>query len=200
MPLATAVFLFLGVLPLVNALFDTLSYAVTFALSQRGRRGLAPVWAFFDAVIAVLLFLALGATLVAVVSGMGRIAGVPFADLETMLTQEFDWGTYWWLYAMLFSTAVPTLAHMSLAVLSLQTLLPLTWRSRLCVLIDRAHGGAPIDGLVATLLIGLLFAAGIVLPLVAFWLLGWLLWNHGVGEFLLWYQDRLVTVFTWVAR
>jgi hypothetical protein len=194
----TAAFLFLGVLPLVNALFDTLSYGITIALTQRGRRGLALPWAIVDGVVALMLFLALGATLVVVAAGMERIAGVPFVDLGTLLTQDFDLGTYWWLYAMLFSTAVPTLFHLVIAALSLQTVLPRGLRSRLCAVIERAHAGAAVDGVVATLLIGLLFATGIALPLGLLWLLGWAFWSHGLGHFLYWYQDLLVGLYVWI--
>lgn len=195
LPVTTAIFLFVGVLPLINAVFDTVSYGVTLALTERGRRGGVLIWAGVDFLVALVLFLLLGASLVLVVTGMQVLAGVPFADLPTLLTHKIDLERYWWLYAMLFSTAVPTLLHLFVASWSLQAVLPMSWRHRMCDVIDRAHEGAALDGCVATFVVGAFFAAGLILPILSIYVVGLVFWSHVIGPFLLGYQAMLVDLF-----
>ena len=130
---------------------------------------------------------------------MQAIAGIPFADLPTLLTHKIDLERYWWLYAMLFSTAVPTVLHLGLACLSLQALLPLAWRERICGLITRAQEGVALDGFLATLVVGSYVAAAIAVPLLTLWGLGIVLWSWALGPFLIAYQSILVDLFLWIA-
>ncbi|WP_184600946.1 hypothetical protein [Sulfitobacter noctilucicola] len=194
-PLAATVLLFLGILPVLNALFDTVSYGVTLALAERGRNDWALLWGLADAAVAMTLFLALGAVLVVVISGMEALSGVPFADLNTLLTQRIGASEYWWLYAMLFSTALPTVLHLCLACLSLQALLPLRWRNGLCGLIRRAHEGVALDGVAATFLLGSFFTLGLAVPLLLIYWIGVVFWSSLVGPFLYGYQSLLFNLY-----
>jgi hypothetical protein len=125
-----AVFLFLAVLPLLNALVDTLSYAVTLTFLRRGLRARLPLlWGLADLLVACVLFLALGATLVAAVHGLNGLAGVPLVDLGALFAGVYTapWD-YFWLIAMLFSTILPTVLHFLVSLLGLQGLWPRAWR------------------------------------------------------------------------
>ena len=80
-----SLFLFLAVLPLINALFDVVSYAVTLSLVRRGLRAALPfLWGLADLAFACVLLLGLGAVLVAVIHGLNTLAGVPFLDLPAL--------------------------------------------------------------------------------------------------------------------
>ena len=123
---ARTVLVFLAVLPLLNAIFDTLSYAVTLTLMRRGLRSPAPwLWGLLDLALACLLFLALGSTLVVVIHGLNLLAGVPLIDLPALFAGIHESpGDYVWLYLMLFSTILPTVLHAGLSLLGVQGLWP----------------------------------------------------------------------------
>jgi hypothetical protein len=135
------VIVFLAVLPLLNALFDVLSYAVTLTLMRRGLRARQPLlYGLADLLVAGLLFLALGATLTAVIAGLNRLAGTPLLDLGSLFAGiHTSPGDYWWLYAMVFSTLLPTLLHGALSLLGAQALAPLRLRRP----VARLVAGAP---------------------------------------------------------
>ncbi|RDC71769.1 hypothetical protein DLJ49_12980 [Rhodovulum sp. 12E13] len=121
-----SIFLFLGVLPLLNALFDTLSYAVTLTFLRRGLRARLPLlWGVADLAVACVLFLALGATLVAVMHWLNLLAGTPLLDLGALFAGVYmaPWD-YVWLYLMLFSTILPTALHFAVSLLGVQGLWP----------------------------------------------------------------------------
>ena len=189
--------IFLAVLPLINALFDTISYAVTLVLTQRGlrMRWLAVALGLLDFVLAGALFLGLGMTLVLVIDGMNRLAGVTFLDVTGLLNEIADWREYWWLYAMVFSTMLPTAVHFALASFSLQAVVPRGWRQRLWVMIERRKEDLAA-GVLAPVLLGSLWLAVLCAPFAVCigigwvfgnwleWLgktyLGWLFWADGV--------------------
>jgi len=189
-------FLFLAVLPWVNAIFDTVSYWVTLALMQSGLRGGAFMWALADAVVAGLLFLALGAALVAVTSAMEAVSGLDFIDLGGLLAQAGDVGQYWWLYAMLFSTALPTFLHFCVACFSLSAFVKEGWRNWLIHEINEAAEGDVGSAVIAAFGVGMLWAASLLLPLgliggAVYVLRDWVL--VGLGA----YRDWLLSVAVW---
>jgi hypothetical protein len=193
-----SLFLFLAVLPLTNALFDALSYGVTLVLTQLGLRGRAFLCAITDVAAALLLFLLLGAALVVIVAGMHQGAGVAFVDLGGLLAQAGDWRTYWWLYAMLFSTAVPTLIHLAIASFSLQALMPLSARNWICKEIREARDGDTVSGLIATLSLGSLWFLSLALPLALLSGVIWAAWMYGLESAALFYRDWLLSVAIWM--
>ena len=117
-----SIFLFLGLLPLVNAITDYASYAVTIWLVGLGLK--TPGWAFVmglvDVAVALLIFALLGVLLVLVVAGANALASEPLFPLAPLFAglRQDPWA-YIWVYAMLFSTLLPTLAHLVLAVFSM---------------------------------------------------------------------------------
>lgn len=181
------VYLFLGLFPLLNGVFDFLSYGVTLGLWRAGLRrgGIAPwVLGFADIVAALLLFTALGAALILSVAVMNRLAGVDILPLEPIFTDlrskpvtDQPWlasaqAQYMWLYAMLFSTLVPTLIHAGLSCLSLAQWAPAGLRRRYVGWIDR-RDESPWAEIGVTVGLGLTWFMSFMLPLVG---LGGLLW------------------------
>jgi hypothetical protein len=78
-----------------------------------------------DLAVAGVLFLALGATLVAAVHGLNGLAGVPLLDLGALFAGVYTApGDYVWLYLMLFSTILPTALHFLVSLLGVQGLWP----------------------------------------------------------------------------
>jgi hypothetical protein len=190
-----SLFLFLAVLPLINALFDTLSYAVTLTLLRRGLRSRLPLlWGLLDLALACLLFLALGATLIVVIHGLNTLAGVPLADLPALLAAIHERpGDYLWLYAMLFSTIVPTAAHGLLSLLGVQGLWPRAWRRPVATWVEGATASA-----MAYLRAGLALGVIWTLPLLALGGFLWLLWALG-GDAVTWALRRYFDLLLWLA-
>ena len=108
-----AIFLFFMVLPLLNALFDVVSYAITIALVRLGLRAErfpGVLFGLADLVVAALLFFVLGLTIVLVVAGLNGLASSPIVDLARMLdlVAEGPSGQTAWVYVMVCSTLLPT--------------------------------------------------------------------------------------------
>ncbi|TCO72418.1 hypothetical protein [Rhodovulum euryhalinum] len=190
-----SLFLFLAVFPLINALFDVLSYAVTLSLLRRGlRSGLPFLWGLLDLAIACVLFLALGVTLVAAIDGLNRLAGVPLLDLGALFAGIRETpGAHVWLYLMLFSTIVPTALHFLVSLLGLQGVWPRALRRPVAVLIDRAPD-SPLEAVRAALALGLIWAIPLILLGAALWGL-WALGGGMVSTALARYFDVLL----WIA-
>jgi len=189
-------FLFLGVFPLINALFDTVSYAATLSLIRRGLRSRVPwLWGLLDLVFACGLFLVLGATLVAVIHGLNLLAGVPLLDFGALFAGVYETpGQYVWLYLMLFSTILPTALHGLLSLLGVQGIWPRGPRRRVADWIDRVEE-SPMHAVRAGLALSLIWTV----PLLIFGGIAWGLWQFGGGAvetFLGWYFQQLL----WIAQ
>jgi hypothetical protein len=114
--------LFLGLLTLLNAPFDWASLGLTRALLRRGLElgglwpyGLALVDAAFAAVIIAALALAmvLGVQLFDALAVRGGGASVlPLEPLLTGIAAHPTAPEYWWLYALLLSTMIPSLVNL----------------------------------------------------------------------------------------
>jgi hypothetical protein len=117
-----AMFLFFGLLPIVNALTDYASYAVTIWLVQQGLKttGWAFLMSLLDIIAALLLLTLLGVLLILVIAWANALAGVPLFPLAPLFAGlRQDPVAYLWVYAMLFSTLVPTLVHLVVGVFSM---------------------------------------------------------------------------------
>jgi hypothetical protein len=148
----------LGLLPLLNAVFDYLSYGFTLTLIKYGAAQ-RNVWSFavagIDAVLAYVLLVGLGCAIVltvALINALGQspmldIAAV-FADLRNPETR----GGYAWLYLSLFSTLVPTGLHLLIGIFSITTWLPMkakVWIADLIGREDTGSGGSILGGILA---------------------------------------------------
>jgi hypothetical protein len=188
-------FLFLGVLPLINALFDVISYAVTLSFIQRGRESRLPwLYGLADLGVALVLFLALGVAMVAVIAGLNGLAGTDILDLGGLLRDVRDQpGSYWWLYGIAFSTILPTALHAGLALLGVQGLWPKGVRRVVAGWIGNA-ADSQIDATRGAFALGLLWAVP-VWVIVAF---GWATW-HWAGTLATALAGKYLTVLERVA-
>ncbi|MEQ8602281.1 MAG: hypothetical protein RIB45_03100 [Marivibrio sp.] len=143
-----------------------------------------------------MLFLALGAALTATIAGLNGLAGVPILDLGVLFAGlHSDPHAYWWLYAMVFSTIVPTAVHGGLSLLGAQALAPLWARrpaARLLTDGDRAW-----KAVAAPLAVGAMWAG----PFLSAALILWGLWTIGAdalaaaGGF---YLQTLTDLAVWI--
>jgi hypothetical protein len=126
--------LFLGLLTLTNAPFDWAALGLTRALLRRGLE-LGGWWpyalALVDACLAALIIAALALTMVVGVQAFDALAvhggGKPVLPLDPLFTGMAANPTapeYWWLYALLLSTMIPSLVNLVIGGTSLVRGLP----------------------------------------------------------------------------
>lgn len=93
--------LFMVVLPLVSAVYDYLSFGLTrrrIRLGRRRRSACTILYGAGDLFAAGIFFVALGFTLIAVITLMNSVAATPLVDLEaTLIDIRVNRGRYWWL-------------------------------------------------------------------------------------------------------
>jgi hypothetical protein len=118
---AVFVMLTFCLLPLVNAVFDFASVGLTRYLLRLGLEQKRAAWrAVLDGLGGIAIFFALGCTLIAFVTFVVPADGVPLVDLTQLFADmRRAPGDYIWLMVTLFSTLIPTLLHLSVAVLTL---------------------------------------------------------------------------------
>jgi len=76
-----------------------------------------------DTVAGLLIFLGLGCTIIAFVHVVRPQDGVPLLDLPSLFDDlQVNPGNYWWLFFMMFSTVLPTMLHLSIALIAVFTL------------------------------------------------------------------------------
>jgi hypothetical protein len=126
--------LFLGLLTLLNAPFDWASLGLTRALLRRGLE-LGGWWpyalALVDAGLAALIIAALALTMVVGVQAFDALAvhggGKPVLPLDALfngIAAHPSAPEYWWLYALLLSTMIPSLVNLVIGGTSLVRGLP----------------------------------------------------------------------------
>ncbi|MGK8235197.1 hypothetical protein ACLGGT_13650 [Roseovarius sp. MS2] len=190
-----AIFLFLGMLPIFNALFDVVSYALTLSLIRFGLRSSRPwLWGLVDLSLAGFLFLALGTSLVAIIHGLNQLASVPLIDLQALFGSIYERpAEYIWLYLMLFSTILPTGLHAVISLISLQGIWPYFFRDALSSWIALAPQ-SPIHAIGAILGLGAFWAA----PIAGAAGIIWLALHFGWG-FLLSLMEGYFNLLLWLA-
>jgi len=182
--------LFLGLLTLLNAPFDWLSLGLTRALMRRGLER-EKWWPYLYAVIDALLASAIIAFL-----AMAMLAGVQlFDDLavygggERVLPPMVDFldaikanpakPEYWWVYAMLFSTMLPSLINLFIAGVSLARGVPGV-PSWLMGKVRESEAVPAYDRLLVAIVLALQGVAGLAIALAAQGLLFWVIIWQGM--------------------
>ncbi|MGY6534703.1 MAG: hypothetical protein ACXIVG_05085, partial [Pararhodobacter sp.] len=194
-----AILVFLAIIPLINGLFDVLSYALTLALSRKGlSTRWAPFWALLDLGLGAVLFLALGATMVMVLAALNAIGSATLYDLTALFVGlRASPGDYWWLFLILFSTIAPTALHLVVAAFAVQGWVAFQRpRRRVAAWVAAApisHGAA----------VGAFLAQATIwwFPLIGLAGLGWALWQisvPAVGAAGLFYLDLLEALALWI--
>ena len=159
---AVFVMLTFCLLPLVNAVFDFASVGLTRYLLRLGLEQKRAAWrAVLDGLGGIAIFFALGCTLIAFVTFVVPADGVPLVDLTQLFADmRRAPGDYIWLMVTLFSTLLPTLLHLSVAVLTLGLQYPAGVRNFVADLLERGeHSGQ------AALLSGICICAMITIAL-----------------------------------
>ncbi|GAA3864678.1 hypothetical protein [Celeribacter arenosi] len=194
----TSIFFFLAVAPMVNAVFDSFGVATTLATATRGLRSHPLLWGVVDAVMACVFFVGLGIAFITVLTVIEWLSGVSFVDIDGVFLTIRDLSKTWWIYVMLFSTALPTFVHFLVASLSLQAVMPRGLRDGLSARIvsvrrelragrgDLGQLGGAIAGLAA------LWAVSLMVVMVPLALLVWVFRDSGVAMVLSSYQVLMV--------
>jgi hypothetical protein len=138
---AVFVMLTFCLLPLVNAVFDFASVGLTRYLLRLGLEQKRAAWrAVLDGLGGIAIFFALGCTLIAFVTFVVPADGVPLVDLIQLFTDlRRAPGDYIWLMIKLFSSLLPTLLHLSVAVLTLGLQYPAGVRNFVAGLLERGE-------------------------------------------------------------
>ena len=125
-------------LSLVNAVFDFASVGLTRYLLRPGLEQKRAAWpAVLDGLGGIAIFFALGCTLIAFVV---PAHGVPLVDLAQLFTDlRRTPGDYVWLMITLFFTLIPTLLHISVAVLTMALQYPAWWCNFVAGLLKRGE-------------------------------------------------------------
>ena len=152
----------MGLLPLVNAVFDFASVGLTRYLLRLGLEQKRAAWrAVLDGLGGIAIFFALGCTLIAFVTFVVPADGVPLVDLTQLFADmRRAPGDYIWLMVTLFSTLLPTLLHLSVAVLTLGLQYPAGVRNFVAGLLERGEQSGQ-----AALLSGICICAMITIAL-----------------------------------
>ncbi len=164
--------LFVSILPMLNGLADFASCGLTRFLLRRGVAGNLMLAGIRDALAGAALFMALGFCLIAVIHYIRPQDGQALADLEQVfadLTNPEKRDQYWWLAAMLFSTLLPTIAHVFLAVVSFFTLAPEKWRHWIAEAMNQGGTGDALASKNARLALVALSTVSTILPMLVIW-------------------------------
>lgn len=159
----------IGLLPLLNAIFDYLSYGMTLTLIKFGaaqKNGWSLIVACFDALAAYVLLIALGCSIVLTLGLINALSGTTFIDVSTILTGLKDPATrdeYMWLTFTLLSTLVPTGMHLVIGVFSMTTWLPVHAKDWIADQIQREETGSlgTISGSALAALVGAIWCFAI---------------------------------------
>ena len=167
--------LFLGLLTLVNAPFDWLSLGLTRALLRRGleKQGLAPIfYAIVDAMSAALIVVLLAMVAAVAIQAFDTLAIVrggkailPLVPLLDGLARNPGAPEYWWIYAMLLSTLIPSIVNLFIASLAALRGVPLVTRWIVGKLPEQG-GIAAADRILVTMVLTLQFVGGAIAAVV----------------------------------
>lgn len=173
-----AFLLFLGLLPLINAPFDWLSLGLTRALLRRGLE-LGGWWpyllAILDAMVAGVIIALLSLVMVVGVQASSYVAfrggggephGLRLGLLFNGLAAHPEAPEYWWLYALLLSTMIPSLLNLVIGGTALARAAP----GMTTLLLSHVPAGRDVpafDRAWVALVLTVQVAGGVVLGVVA---------------------------------
>jgi len=184
---AASLLIFLGVLPLLNALADFASIGLTRFLVRAGleARGWRRFAWLLDALGGVAILVALGFAIIAFATFVRFPDGTPLMDAGATLADIRETpGYYWWLYLGLASTLLPTLAHLSVGSFGFVLMLWPWLRTHIADGLEAGAAGDQVLGRWAVQWLCLSMTLTVVVPLV---LIGHVVANHGaIG---LWFLD-----------
>lgn len=190
-PDALTFILFLGFLPLLNAWADFASIGLTRWRLRIGVQHNLVANALIDGLAALLILIALASAMVATMHLVRTADGVPLYDAAALLADlRARPENYWWLAFMLFSTLLPTLAHLAIGAFALFTLVS-GWLGR-PIAAGLMKGDSP-EGRIASLALSIAAALAVWLPC----LLLWLGLKHGGApllDALLWSCERFLAL------
>lgn len=206
--IAIALLIFIGLLPLLNALWDWVSLGVSrgllAAIRLRVQWGWVPLsWGLADFLLAFVSLAGLVAMVTAAVATVNALAlsgdATPAVDLPaffTALRTEPDHPRFYWVYFMFLSTLIPTLVHLLIVGASMAQCLadwsPLRpWRETAAAEMDN-------DSVVrfnAALYLTLVPMSGLVIPVGLLWGLYQALLAHDG-----WLGHRIIDWAEWITE
>lgn len=185
---AAYLFLFLGILPLFNALADFASLGLTRYLLRKGLSGWTVGEALLDLLGGIAIFAALGVGLISYFHWVVPANGLPLLDLSALfddLDQRRE--GMWWLAIMMLSTLLPTALHVSVGMLTVLLQYPRWVRRGVIRLLDHGADGVESVAWLGSAAICAMITASLWLPLLLFWKAATA--NHG------WLLDQVIAFF-----
>lgn len=171
-PRVDSLILFLGFLPLINAVADFASTGLTRHRLRCGLTGSPWREAAVDVVAGLAILMLLGFAMIAGIHWVRPQDGTAMADLPRLFADlRADPGAYWWLYLMLFSTLVPTFLHLCVACLGFFTLYPSGLRRWIAGGLAAGERD-PQYGRLATLALSVAITLALVAPFFLLWQAG----------------------------
>lgn len=175
----SAILLFLGLLPLLNAVADFASSGLTRHFLARGVEGHLGWFGLVDLLAGVATFFALGFAMIGTVALVKAMGGPELINLFVLLGPPgipnailTDPHAYWWLYLTFLSTLLPTVLHGFIATFAFG----LMWPERLRMwLATSLESGSYVAGRPACLALAVLIALSVALPLTMLYYVGWAL-------------------------
>jgi hypothetical protein len=150
--------------------------------------------AVVDFLCACVIFIALGATLTTVIAGLNALAGVTSLDIgATFDAIEAAPTDHLWVFAMLFSTLLPTAIHFALSLFGTQVFVPAVIRRAVAGQL-RAAQTNEFAAVTGPMLAGLIGTA----PFAIVAGLGALIWHFGQGA-ALWLIAGYGDLLRWIA-
>ena len=181
-PISWILLVFLGALPLLNAIFDWTSLGFTRALIRRGleKHGWWPViYAFIDLAIAsLMLLLLMGATIfyIQILNQALLMAGGPpafeFTPLMQALRDDPVSPALWWLYITIFTTFLPSLFNLALGGAALTRGIPNIWHMILNQHLPHNRDVPEHRIMTASSLLAMQWVIGALLSVLVVWTIG----------------------------
>ena len=165
----SAVILFLGLLPLMNALADFGSTGLTRFCLRRGVDGSPWRWGLVDLAGGAIIFVLLVLAMMAVAAAVHWPDGTPLLDLAALFVDiRQDPGAYWWLYLTFLSTLLPTLLHAGLFLFATVFEMWPSLRTFLVEELRKGGEGSVISARISVTSLSLILTVALMLPIALF--------------------------------